>query len=131
MVLELVSDHDFIDPLGDMHVVGEVRNETGSNLDRISVRIMFGNRWGTVSRFTKGSALMDVIGSRQVTPFALSFPEPRGWERYTVRVTAELTQRELPVGLEIAEYTTLGLETGIFHVAGTVTNIGDRTVERA
>jgi len=62
VVLGLLSDHDFIDPLGDIHVVGEVRNETGSNLDRISVRIMFCNRWDAVSRFTKGSALMDVTG---------------------------------------------------------------------
>lgn len=37
----------------------------------------------------------------------------------------------MPVGLEVTEYTTLGLEIGIFHVAGTVTNTGDRTVERA
>jgi len=127
----LLSHRDFIDPLGDMRVVGEVRNETESNLDHISIRIMFYNRWGTVIRVVTGAALMDVLGPRQMTPFTLTLSEPRGWEHYAIRVTAEPTWRELPSGLEIAEYRTFGLETGILHVAGTVVNTGERTVQRA
>jgi hypothetical protein len=131
VIVGLLSHRDFIDPSGDMRLVGEVRNETEFSLDRISVRVMFYNPWGTVSRIVTGPALVDLIRPGQTAPFALSFSEPVGWERYAVRVTAKPAWREPTAELEIAEYHTFGLETGIFHVAGTVVNVGGRTVERA
>jgi len=131
VVMGLLSHSDFVDLLGDMHVVGEVRNETDTNLDHISVRVMFYNHWGTVSKIVDGPALMDVIGPRQLTPFALAFPEPAAWESYTIRVTAQSTEREPATALQIAEYRTYGAETGILHVAGTVLNEGEQTVRRA
>jgi hypothetical protein len=131
VVMGLLSHSDYVDLLGDMHVVGEVRNETDTNLDHISVRVMFYNRWGTVAQVIDGPALMDVIGPRQVTPFALAFAEPAAWDSYTIRVTAQPTEREPETTLRIAEHDTYGVETGILHVAGTVVNEGERTVRRA
>jgi hypothetical protein len=131
VVMGLLSHSDFVDPLGDIHVVGEVRNETDTNLDHISVRVMFYNHWGTVSKIVDGPALMDVIGPRQLTPFGLTFPEPVAWESYTIRVTAQPTKREPVTALQIAEHRTYGAETGILHVAGTVVNDGEQTVQRA
>ena len=114
-----------------MHVVGEVRNETESNLDHIYVRVLFYNRWGTMIRVITGRALISVIGPRQLTPFALSFPEPGGWVSYAIRATAEPTRRKLSTALEITGYQTSGLETGIFHVSGTVHNSSTQPVDRA
>jgi hypothetical protein len=127
----LLSHRDFIGLSGNMHVVGQVRNETGDNLDHISVRVMFYNRWGTVMRIIDGPALMDVIGPQQLTPFSLSFPIPSGWDRYTIRVTAEPTLRKLPEGLTVVDYQTSGWQTGILHVTGRVRNDGNQAVDRA
>jgi hypothetical protein len=127
----LLSHQDYIDLLGDIRIVGEARNETGAHLEQISARIMFYNRWGTVMRILNVPALLEAVAPGQSVPFALSLPEPVGWERYTVRVTAQQALRDIPTGLEIAGYHMEGLDTGILHVKGIVVNRGDRTVERA
>ena len=131
VVMGLLSHSDFVDVVGDVHVVGEVRNETEGNLDRISVRIMFYNQWGTVSKIVDGPALMDVLGPRQVTPFVLAFPKPLAWESFTIRVTAQPSADEPVTSLRVTEYSTAGIETGILHVTGTVANEGDKTIQRA
>ncbi|MBN1935341.1 MAG: fibronectin type III domain-containing protein [Anaerolineae bacterium] len=131
VVMGLLSYHDFVGLSGDMHIVGEVRNETGGNLDHIAVRVMFYNRWGTVMRVVQGPALMDVIGPQQIAPFALITANEWGWERYTIRVTAQPTLRKLPKGLIVVEYRAAGFQSGILHVTGTVRNDGDATVNRA
>ncbi len=131
VVMGLLSHRDFIGLAGDMHIVGQVRNETAANLDHISVRILFYNRWGTVMRIVDGPALLDVIGPQQTTPFALVFANEWGWDHYTIRVTAQPTLRKLPIGLIVVEYRTFGFQSGILHVAGRIRNDGDQAVERA
>ena len=131
MIMGLLSYRDFIGLSGNMHVVGQVRNETDGNLDHVSVRLMFYNRWGTMMRIVDGPALLDVIGPQQLTPFSLSFPIPSGWDRYTIRVTAVPTLRKLPEGLIVVEYHTSGLQSGILHVTGRVRNDGTQVVDRA
>jgi len=126
----LLSYREFIGVSGDMYVVGEARNETAHNLDHVSARIMFYNRWGTVMRIVEGPALIDVVGPQQLAPLALSFREPPGWDRYTIRVTARPTLRPLPAGLNVLAYQAWGFQSGIFHVTGRVRNDGERAVER-
>ncbi len=131
VVMGLLSHRDFIDPLGDMHVVGEVRNETEDNLDNVLVRVMFYNRWGGIMRTITAPALGDVVAPKEQVPFALSFPEPRGWDRYTIRVTARPTMRQPSAYLSVVEYHTYGLDTGILHVVGRVVNRGERSIPAA
>gem|GEM_PF-6619292 len=131
VVLGLLSYHDFIGRSGNLHIVGEARNETAGNLDHITVRVVFYNRWGTVMRVVEGPALMDVIGPQQITPFALIMPNEWGWQRYTIRVTAQPTLRRLPKGLIVVEYQVTGFQTGILHVTGKVRNDGEEAVNRA
>jgi len=131
VIMGLLSHRHFVDLVGDMHIVGEVRNETEENLDHITVRVMFYNRWGTVIQIVSSPALMDVVGPQRLTPFDLSFSEPPGWDHYTIRVTAQPTLRKLPIGLIVVEYRLWGLETGILHVTGRVRNDGLRAVDRA
>jgi hypothetical protein len=130
VVMGLLSHRDFIGLSGNMHVVGQVRNETKGNLDRVSVRVMFYNQWGTVMEIIDGPALMDVIGPQQLTPFSLSFPMSGGWERYTIRVTARPTLRTLPEGIIVTEQQLTGLQSGILHVTGRVRNDGQQGVDR-
>lgn len=131
VVLGLLSYHDFVGLSGDLHIVGEARNETTGNVDHITVRVVFYNRWGTVMRVVEGPALMDVIGPQQITPFALIAPNEWGWQRYTIRVTAQPTLRKLPKGLIVVKYQATGFQTGILHVTGTVRNDGEDAVNRA
>ncbi len=131
VIMGLLSYRTFIGLSGDLHIVGEARNETGGNLDRITVRVIFYNRWGTVMRIVEGLALMDVVGPQQTTPFALIAANEWGLERYTIRVTAQPTLRKLPKGLIVVEYRASGFQSGILHVTGTVRNDGDETVNRA
>jgi hypothetical protein len=131
VVLGLLSHQDYIDLSGELRIVGEARNESSANLDHVSARIMFYNRWGTVMRIVHVPALLDVVDPGQLVPFVVSLAEPAGWERYTVRVTAQQTLRQTASGLQIAAHQTEGLHSGILHVTGTVANRGDGAMPRA
>jgi len=122
--LGLMGSNDYVDDLGNLHLVGEVHNDVQYNVDEIRVRVTFYDDSGDVLESVTGSALLDLLVPGQRSPFVIVWESPGEWKRYSLRATARPTTSRPTEGLTLVHSYARLDENGLYHVVGTLRNDG-------
>jgi len=127
VALGLMGTNDYLDDLGNLHVVGEVHNDMNYNVDRIRVRITFYDESGNVVEESIGSALLDLLVPGQRTPFVILWEDAGEWERFSLRATGRRTTARPDEGVAVVHSYARLDDAGLYHVVGTLRNDGSNT----
>lgn len=124
VILGLMGTNDYVDDLGNLHLVGEVHNDMLHYVDQIRVRVTFYDDSGNVLEASTGSALLDLLAPGQRSPFVIIWENPGEWKRYSLRATAHPTTARPTEGLTLVHSYARLDENGLYHVVGTIRNDG-------
>jgi hypothetical protein len=127
VILGLMGTNDYLDDLGNLHVVGEVHNDMPHNVDQIRVRITFYDEGGNVLEETTSSTLLDLLTPGQRAPFVIFWEDPGDWKRYSLRATGRATTDRPEEGLIVVHSYARLDDVGLYHVVGTIRNDGTAT----
>ena len=129
VTLGLMGANDYVDDLGTLHLVGEVHNDADQYVDQIRVAVTFYDDAGNVLQAVTGSALLDLLGPGQRSPFVIVWEDPGEWKRYSLRASARPTTQRPAEGFTLVySYARLD-EEGFYHVVGTIRNDGLTTAD--
>jgi hypothetical protein len=128
VILGLMGTNDYVDDLGNLHLVGEVHNDMLYNVDEIRVDVTFYDDSGGVVEAVTGSALLDLLAPGQRSPFVVVWENPGQWKRYSLRATARPTTARSTEGLTLVHSYARLDENGLYHVVGTIRNDGLTTL---
>jgi hypothetical protein len=123
-MLGLMGTNDYLDDLGNLHLIGEVHNDMAHNVDQIRVRVTFHDHAGNVLEAVTGSALLDLLAPGQRSPFVIVWESPGDWKRFSLRATARSTTERAEEGLTLVHNYARIDESGLYHVVGTIKNDG-------
>lgn len=124
----------YTDALGAIWVVGEVVNDTDSNVSFVEVSADFYSSTGTLLTTDAAYACLDTIGPHSDSSFTSPrFGPPPGVAEIQVRITDYIVDSHVidpPLaGISVDEtYTYIDL-TGYLHLVGTVTNNSNNTYD--
>ena len=124
VMLGLMGTNDYLDDLGNLHLIGEVHNDMADNVDQIRVRVTFYDDVGNVLEAVTGSALLDLLAPGQRSPFVIVWENPGDWQRFSLRATARSTTERAQEGLTVVHSYARLDENGLYHVLGTIKNDG-------
>jgi len=124
VILGLMGSNDYVDDLGNLHLVGEVHNDMQYNVDEIRVRVTFYDDSGNVLETVTDSALLDLLVPGQTSPFLIVWEDPGEWKRYSLRAAARPTTSRPTEGLTLVHSYARLDENGLYHVVGTLRNDG-------
>lgn len=127
VILGLMGTNDYLDDLGNLHVVGEVHNDLASNVYQIRVRITFYDEEGNVLEESTSSTLLDILVPGQSTPFVILWQGAGDWKRFSLRATGRVTTDHPEEGLTIVHSYARLDDAGLYHVVGTIRNDGTAT----
>jgi len=124
VMLGLMGTNDYLDDLGNLHLIGEVHNDMAHDVAQIRVRVTFYDDAGSVLEAVTGSALLDLLAPGQRSPFVIVWENPGAWKRFSLRATARSTTERAQEGLTIVHSYARLDENGLYHVLGTIKNDG-------
>jgi len=127
VMLGLMGTNDYLDDLGNLHVVGEVHNDLPYNVDHIRLRITFYDEKGNALEESASSPLLDLLVPGQRTPFVILWEDAGDWKRYSLRATGRATTDQPEEGLTVVHSYARLDDAGLYHVVGTVRNDGATT----
>lgn len=127
VVLGLMGSNDYLDDLGNLHVVGEVHNDMNHNVDQIRVRIAFYDESGNLVDESTSSILLDLLVPGQQGPFVIIWEDAGEWERFSLRATGRPTTERPKEGVTIVHSYARLDDVGLYHVVGTLRNDGSAT----
>lgn len=81
-VFVLSNYHDFVDPYGVLHIVGEVRNNTSDHLFLVRIAANFFDGTGQLLDTSFTYTDLDDLPAGEKTCFHISMSEPDGWVYY-------------------------------------------------
>jgi hypothetical protein len=119
----------FEDSWGDLHVVGEVLNNTSNNVNGIEINVTFYNSTGGVVGTASTCAYIGgwswdppLVPSRK-SPFHIElWDPPTDWSSYRFVVVYEVADESPLTGLQVVNVTTHYDSYGRYHVLGEVEN---------
>lgn len=124
VILGLMGTNDYLDDLGNLHLVGEVHNDMHHNVGQIRVGVTFYDDAGQALESTTGGALLDLLAPGQRSPFVIVWEDPGDWKRYSIHATARPTTEGPKAGLTVVHSYARLDDKGFYHVVGTVRNDG-------
>jgi len=131
ILLGLMSSNDYIDDLGNVVIVGEVRNDSPQNAGQAHVVVTFYDARGEIIQQEETRPLINILKPGQRSPFVLSIPKPLNLWEWSLRATARPTQQEPRQGLVIRESRAREDKIGFYHVVGKVYNEESRVTHLA
>ena len=127
ILLGLMSSNDFTDELGNIVIVGEVRNDASVNAAAAEVSATFYNRRGAVIQQPRTKPLLSILKPAQRSPFLISLARPPDLWEWSLRAIARPTQDKPQEGLTVVKSRAFEDKVGFYHVTGTVLNGGSLT----
>jgi hypothetical protein len=127
VILGLMGTNDYLDELGNLHVVGEVHNDMPDNVDQIRVTLAFYGESGDVVKEITSAGLLDLLAPGQRTPFVIVWEGATDWERYSLRAAGRETTKRPPEGVNVLHSYARLDDVGLYHVVGTLRNEGTTT----
>jgi len=113
-----------------LHVPGEVFNNTSSNRRLVRITVRMYDAAGTLLGTAFNYAGLDVVGAGKRAPFHVAVETPLGYHHFTVSVTNSSTTTAKPVsGLRVSRGATTYDSIGLRHDYGTVTNTASTSVD--
>jgi hypothetical protein len=131
ILLSLMNATEHLDDLGNVVIVGEIRNDSPYNVTDAQVVVTFYNARGEIIQKERTRPLLTLVKSHERSPFSLSVPNsPNLWE-WSLQATAHPTQKGSLSHLMIKESRAYEDDAGLYHVTGTVLNNSDNMVSLA
>jgi hypothetical protein len=127
ILLGLMSSNDFTDELGNIVIVGEVRNDASVNAAAAEVSATLYNRRGEVIQQPRTKPLLNILKPAQRSPFLISLARPPDLWEWSLRAIARPTQDKPQEGLTVVKSRAFEDKVGFYHVTGTVLNGGSLT----
>lgn len=131
ILLGLLSDHSFQDELGNLFIVGEVRNDSNVDAGQTSVAVTFYDDRGAVIGQAEGSTLLSTLAPGRRSPFLLNLSWPDGMADYSLRAVGRPAAPQAESGLAVISSAAGEDETGLYHVSGVVENQGSAAVAQS
>jgi hypothetical protein len=127
ILLGLMSSNDFTDQLGNIVIVGEVRNDASVNATAAEVSATLYNQKGEVIQQQRTRPLVNILKPAQRSPFIISLVRPPDLWEWSLRAIARPTQEKPQEGLTVVKSRAFEDKVGFYHVTGTVLNGGSLT----
>jgi len=131
LLLSLMDTTNYVDELGNVVIVGEVRNDSPHNAAAGQVVVTFYDARGEIIQQEQTSPLLSLLPARQKSPFILAVPRPPNLWDWSIRAAARPTDRYPPIGLIVTESRGREDEAGFYHVTGKVLNKSARKAHLA
>jgi len=131
VLLGLLSHNNFTDNFGTLTIVGEARNDSGSNVGQTSITVTFYDATGAVIRTTSGETVLDVLSPGASSPFTISLTRPSGMASYSLRAVARPVEPQRTSQLSVIDLKRYEDNAGFLHIKGAIENIGTITAKRA
>ena len=121
-VVVVSSSHYRSEYGNELHVVGEVRNDTAGNVSSVRITAVFYNASDSVVGTADSAALLDILMPGQVSPFSIWKWQPPAFSRYALIVAFSQTS-QAPVPQLLATSTNQYVRYDYLHIVGQVTNL--------
>lgn len=109
------------DASSNWYLVGEVRNNTDSNVRFVRINATLRDSAGNVVDSDYSYSMIDVLTPQMESPFRIIFTDPPEWSTYELNVTWDETS-EQPYPLQILNHTTYFDSYDAYHAAGEIQN---------
>jgi hypothetical protein len=119
----VVSSNAFMpyEDFSDLLIVGEILNNTGSNVGSIQISGTLRDTNGNVVDSDYTFSDIDVLTPGMKSPFSIFFLDPPSWATYDLFVTWDTTSDQ-PHSLEILNHTSYFDSYDAYHVVGEIRN---------
>jgi hypothetical protein len=124
----IVSSNDYADSLGQVHIIGEVQNDSDNVVTLVQIEATLFDENDQVIDRPSGRVFIDVIRPGEKSAFHLVFfdsEQSSNISSYEIRVNSEITEEGKPRMLEVNVGEGYIDEMGQHHVVGEVKNNGD------
>lgn len=128
VLLSLMSHHSYVDDLGDLQVIGEVRNDLGVTVEAVEIRVVFYDSFDEPILERTVNSLMPVIAPGERAPFRAVLSPAGDAASYSLRITALVTEQSPPPGPVVVESKGERDEVGFYHVTGQVVNSTEQAI---
>jgi len=112
---------DYVDNIGNLHIVGEVLNNTPDHLWLVKIPVTFYNSSGQVVGTDYTYTWLDNLQAGDKTCFHILLDEPAGWTRYEFGTITHWPGHALP-NLALLNHTGSVINYGWYQIAGQVRN---------
>jgi len=130
LLLGLMSDASYTDGVGNVHVMGEVRNDSNLNVGEIAITVSFYDGAGNFITDITAPTMISALNPGERAPFAVSLPRPAGMENYSIKAVGRPTALVLHPQVGIVSISAAEDEVGFYRVSGSVKNMGSVTLDR-
>jgi len=119
--VHVLSSNAFEPYSSSLYIVGEVRNNTSSNVDFVRINATLRDSDGNVVDSDYSYSMIDKLTRGMTSPFKVWFWDPPAWSSYELVVTWDTTTRQ-PYPLEVLNSTSYFNSYDDFHVVGEIRN---------
>lgn len=105
----------------DWYIVGEVRNDTSSNVEYVEISGTLRDGSGNVVDSGSSYSMVDILTPGMTSPFLIMFWDAPAWASYDLQVTWDSTSDQ-PYALEVLNSTSYFDSSDAFHVVGEIRN---------
>jgi hypothetical protein len=128
VLLSLMSHQSYRDALGDLHVVGEVRNDLGIPVEAIEIRATFYNSSDAPILEQTVEPLVPLLAPGERAPFRFVLSPGSDAVAYSLQVTARAAEQAPPPGPVVVESHGEQDQAGFYRVTGRVVNPTGRAI---
>lgn len=130
VILGLMSDNSFTDDFNTLNIVGEVRNDSPSDVGQAHIAVTFYDSNGAIIGTADGETLLEVIPPGETAPFLITVSRPAGFTSYSLRAVGRPVQPKHSAQLAVVQVKRFEDEAGFFHIRGIIQNTGSVISER-
>ncbi len=130
LLLGLMGDASYVDGVGTLHVLGELRNDSNMDVGEVSVTVSFYDAGGGFLGEVSGQPFLKALppGARAV--FNIETPPLPGWRNYSIKAVGRPVPPVLSPETALVSIDTAEDAVGFYHVSGAVKNTGHVLLQR-
>lgn len=123
--LTAMNQSSYVDGSNELHLVGEVRNDTGQAIELVNIQASLVDASGKSFDGTQGYTEINVLQPGDVSSFDVTkFPAPQTLATYKLHMTWSKASTQVAAGLTVVNDAPFDDGTGFVHVSGQVINNG-------
>jgi hypothetical protein len=122
-VVRVLSSSAFVPYAGSsyLYIVGEVRNDTGSNVRFVNISATLRDSGGNVVDSDYSYSMIGILNPGMTSPFRVIFSDAPSWSTYDLQVTWDTTSQQ-PYALELLNSDSYFDSSDAYHVVGEIRN---------
>ena len=131
VLLSFMSHRSYVDDLGDLQVVGEVRNDLEVTVRAVEILVVFYDSLDEPTLEQTVESLIPLLAPGARAPFRAVLSPAGDVAAYSLRVTARTTEQPPPPGPVVVESQDGPDQAGFYHVTGQVANPTEQAIVSA